>query len=224
MSEKPPGDATHGAEEPYRPEAPGRRGPITERKPGAGRGIAALRRRDRGKNDGWIRAFLREVPFGFLATVHDGEPFLNSNLFVYVEEDHALYFHTARTGRTPENVAQGGRCSFSAASMGRFLPADTALEFGVEYCSVVAFGNVCVVSDPGERRKVLERIMEKYAPHLEPGRDYRPITDQELRRTAVHRMVIDAWSGKELASEPGFPGAYDLPRPGPPFRPRRRGS
>ncbi len=50
--------------------------------------------------------------------------------------------------------------------------------------------------------------MKKYAPHLEPGTDYRPIAPDELIRTAVIRIDIDAWSGKEKKEAPGFPGAY----------------
>ena len=28
-----------------------------------------LRRRDRGKDEGWVRAFMERAPFGYLATV-----------------------------------------------------------------------------------------------------------------------------------------------------------
>lgn len=180
--------------------------------------IEKVRRRDRGKDDDWIREFLARASFGFLATVADGRAFLNSNLFAYDAEGHRIYVHTARTGRTPENVARGGPGTFSAAAMGRLLPAAEALEFSVEYAAVVAFGELHPVVDAAEKRRALERVMEKYAPHLEPGRDYRPITDAELARTAVHRLDITAWSGKEKAAEPGFPGAYSLPAIRPPVR------
>jgi nitroimidazol reductase NimA-like FMN-containing flavoprotein (pyridoxamine 5'-phosphate oxidase superfamily) len=100
--------------------------------------------------------------------------------------------------------------------MGRLLPADEALEFSVEYAAVVVFGTVRAVRDPEEKRRVLERIMTKYAPRLLPGRDYRPITDGELRRTAVHSLEIEAWSGKEKVAPRDFPGAHRLPAFEPP--------
>ena len=28
------------------------------------------------------------------------------------------------------------------------------------------------------------------------GREFRPITDDELRRTSVHAIAVDSWSGK----------------------------
>ena len=44
------------------------------------------------------------MPVGALATIHDGQPFINSNLFVYDEQAHCIYMHTARVGRTQANV------------------------------------------------------------------------------------------------------------------------
>src|SRR5690606_7449645 len=100
-----------------------------------------VRRRDRAVDDeAWIRAFLHRAPVGVLATVHDGQPFLNPNLFVYDEAAHALYFHTARAGRTPANLSAPAPVCFSASEMGRLLPAPEALHFSVEFASVVVFG------------------------------------------------------------------------------------
>jgi hypothetical protein len=51
-------------------------------------------------------------------------------------------------------------------------------------------------------------LLDKYAPHLKPGRDYRPIVDAELARTAVYRIQIESWSGKRKQATPDFPGAF----------------
>jgi uncharacterized protein len=183
----------------------------------AGATLVEPRRRDRAKDEAWIRTFLRQAPFGFLATVEDGRPFLNSNLFVFDEDRHAIYLHTARTGRTPEAVDRSGPATFSAAVMGRLLPASEALEFSVEYAGVVVYGTAHPVDDDVEKRRILQLILDKYAPHLEPGRDYRPIVPEELRRTAVHRLDVESWSGKEKTVPRDFPGAYTLEAPVPPI-------
>lgn len=177
-------------------------------------GIAEVRRRDRGKDDGWIAEFLGRAPFGFLATVDEGQPFLNSNLFVYDPDEHAIFLHTARVGRTPGLLTDPGRVAFSAAVVGRLLPADEALEFSAEYASVVAFGTARTLQEPEAKRRALQLLLDRYAPHLRPGRDYRAITEAELRRTAVYRVDIDAWSGKEKAAPDDHPGALPLPLPG----------
>lgn len=179
---------------------------------------SALRRRDRGKDEQWIRGLLRASGMGFLATVDDeGQPFLNSNLFVFDEERHCLYLHTHRTGRTRDNVASHDRVAFSVAAMGRLLPAPEALEFSVEYAGAVVFGKGTIVEDPEECRHGLRILLEKYAPHLRYGVDYRATTDDELKRTAVYRIDIEAWSGKQKEVAEDFPGAFDFPSVPVPF-------
>src|SRR5436309_348199 len=50
-----------------------------------------VRRHDRQVTDEtWVRDFLRHAPAGTLATVAGGQPFVNMNIFVYSEPDHAL--------------------------------------------------------------------------------------------------------------------------------------
>lgn len=180
-------------------------------------GRARVRRRDRALEDDWIRSALRRAPWGFLATVSDGQPFLNSNLFVYDEDRHAIWMHTARLGRTRTNLDGDDRVCFAVATMGRMLPADEALEFSVEYAGVTVFGRGHVVEDPTEKELGLQLLLDRYAPHLRPGRDYRPIVPEELKRTAVYRIDIEAWSGKRKQEDPDFPGAFTVPDGGFPW-------
>jgi nitroimidazol reductase NimA-like FMN-containing flavoprotein (pyridoxamine 5'-phosphate oxidase superfamily) len=126
--------------------------------------INAVRRSDRAVTDeAWIKERLRSAPFGTLATVYDGQPFINPNIFVYDEADHALYMHTAWLGRTRTNIESDGRVCFSVSEMGRLLPADTALEFSVEYSSVVVFGHAHVIEDGVEAARALQKLLGKYA-------------------------------------------------------------
>ncbi len=37
------------------------------------------------------------------------------------------------------------------------------------------------------------------------------MTDEELTRTAVYRIEIETWSGKQKEVAADFPGAYELP-------------
>jgi nitroimidazol reductase NimA-like FMN-containing flavoprotein (pyridoxamine 5'-phosphate oxidase superfamily) len=177
-----------------------------------------VRRADRAVNDeAWIASFLTEAPYGFLATSDEGIPFINSNLFVFDASRQCIYLHTARLGRTRSNIEageQGVPVCFSISTMGRLLPADEALEFSVEYTGVTVFGTAQVVDDVDEQRHGLQMLLDKYFPHLQPGRDYRPIIDEELKRTSVYRVDIREWSGKRKHVADDFPGAFlveDLP-------------
>jgi nitroimidazol reductase NimA-like FMN-containing flavoprotein (pyridoxamine 5'-phosphate oxidase superfamily) len=171
--------------------------------------LATPRRRDRAVDDeAWIREFLHRAAYGDLATVCDGQPFLNMNIFVYDEARHAIYLHTARNGRTWANVQADGRVCFGVSSMGRLLPASTALHFSVEYAGVTVFGRASIVTDEVEARDALQQLLDKYAPHLRPGRDYRPIVPEELAVTAVYRIDISEWGGKQKVAPADFPGAF----------------
>lgn len=172
--------------------------------------LTHVRRQDRAvKDEDWIKAFLHRSAVGMLATVAEGQPFINSNIFAYDEAAHCIYTHTAKTGRTPTNVESSGeRVCFSISEMGRMLPADTALEFSVEYAGVVIFGSAEVVHDEAESIHALQLILDKYAPHLKAGEDYRPPVAEELKRTAVFRIKIEQWSGKKKEVDGDFPGAF----------------
>ncbi|MCL4872067.1 MAG: pyridoxamine 5'-phosphate oxidase family protein [Anaerolineae bacterium] len=173
-----------------------------------------VRRKDRQVTDEtWIRGMLNAAATGTLATVYEGQPFLNSNLYVYDEGHNAIYLHTAHLGRTRANLEAEDKVCFTVMEMGRLLPAEQALEFSVEYASVVVFGRGRVVTDPTEAEYGLQRLLDKYAPHLRPGEHYRPIMPEELKRTAVYRIHIDQWSGKRKIVAADFPGAYHYEPP-----------
>jgi hypothetical protein len=171
--------------------------------------LTTIRRKDRAVEDeAWIRAFLHRAPVGTLATVDGEHPFLHMNLFVYDEAAHCLYLHTAKAGRTRDNIEANGRVCLGVMEMGRLLPASTALEFSVEYASVIVFGTCRIISDESEAGRGLQMLLDKYAPHLRPGQDYRPPIESEIKRTAVFRIDIEAWSGKKKEVAADFPGAY----------------
>jgi len=61
---------------------------------------------------------------------------------------------------------------------------------------VIAFGKIRVLDGEEEQRRALNCLIAKYFPDMTPGVHYRPITDQELKRTSVYAITIESWSGK----------------------------
>ena len=177
---------------------------------------AQVRRSDRAVTDEtWMKELLHSAPIGVLATAYEGQPFLNSNLFVYDEARHAIYTHTARLGRTRANLEIEERVCFSVFEMGRLLPAETAFAFSVEYASIIVFGTATCLSDEQQAIAALHLLVHKYAPHLQLGQDYRGVVPEELSRTSVYRIAIEEWSGKKKEAPADFPGAYAYGYPGP---------
>jgi len=168
-----------------------------------------IRRKDRAVDDAaWIKDFLHRAPDGAIATAFEGQPFITTRNYAYDEAGRAIYLHGAKTGRFSANVKANPRVCFSVSQMGRLLPADTALEFSVEFSGVVVFGQIALVEDEKEAAHALRLILRKYFPHLRYGQDYSPVRPQELKRTAVYRIGIETWSGKRKQVEDDFSGAF----------------
>ena len=160
------------------------------------------------KDENWTKSFLKQAPAGVLATVFQDQPFLSTKMFVYDESRHVIYLHSANEGRVFTNVQENPKVCFTAFRMGRILPAAHARGFGVEYESVVVFGQIKVVETFDEMLIALQQTMDKYAPHLHSGEDYPPIDESELNGLAVYRLEISAWSAKRDQGLPDNPGAF----------------
>ena len=159
--------------------------------------INRVRRRDRAvEDDDWIRAFLRGARYGVVATESDGQPFINPVLFVYDEETQAIHFHTGREGRIFANIAAKPQVCFNASRMGELIADTEAWRFDVAYDSVIVFGTATVLDDAAKATRALRLLLAKYFPDLRYGEDYTPITPEQLARTAVCHLDIEAWSGK----------------------------
>lgn len=159
-------------------------------------------RRDRAVTDeNWIRAFLREAPFGVLATENDGQPHLHPLVFAYDRESGAICFHGGRAGQLFSNVQANPRVCFNAAVMGSPVAGSRACDFDVEYESVTVYGEVRIIEDEEEAVRTLRLLLDKYYPELQYGRDYQPIPRERLAETAVYCLQISSWSGKRNVPE-----------------------
>ena len=150
------------------------------------------------RDDEWIRAFLHEAKVGHIASARrNGQLFLNPTTFWFDEADHQIIFHSNVAGRIRSNIERNSRVCFEASELGKMLPANVALEFSLQFRSVVVFGTARLVNDPEEARGVMYGLIHKYFPGMTAGKEFREITDKELKRTSVYAIQIEEWSGKE---------------------------
>jgi uncharacterized protein len=159
------------------------------------------RRRQNALDDAETRVLIAQLEIGHVATVWGEQPFINPTTFWYDPAAHALYFHSNVVGRMRANSEHHARVCFEASRYGRFLPSNIALEFSVQYESVVAYGVIRLLEAPDEKRHALAGLLTKYFPKMRAGHEYRPITDQELKRTSVYALAIESWSGKRNWAE-----------------------
>lgn len=180
----------------------------------ANKGRNEIRRSDYAVEDEkWIKDLLARGVIASLATEHKSQPFLTPILFLYIEEDQAVYFHTANVGRTRANIESNPQGCLNVSEYGRMLPHQDALEFNIEYKSVTLFGPIKVVEEENQAGVLLQKMLDKYAPHLKPGKDYNPVQPEEIKRTAVYKLSIEDWSAKQQLEDEDYPGAYYFPFP-----------
>lgn len=153
------------------------------------------------RDEAWIRVLLHRAEIGHLGHARGEQPFITPTNYWYDEANQRIIFHSNISGRLRANLEANPRACLEIMEMGRFLPANTALEFGVQYRSVMVFGQVELIHDPEEQRGVLYALIAKYFPDMTPGKEFRPITDGELARTTVYALRIESWSGKENWNE-----------------------
>jgi hypothetical protein len=175
------------------------------------RPLTQVRRKDRRLDDvEWQDRLLRTAAVGHLALGWEGQPLLHSNLYWY--DGQAVYLHTAGAGRLRALLEAGPRpACWTAVEHGRILPARTPFDFSTEYASIILYGTAELVTDPAEKRRALEGLMAKYAPHLTAGVDYEPMPDRDIDLTSVIRLTI----AERVAKHNIKPEAYDAyPYPG----------
>jgi len=154
------------------------------------------RRPQNAQDDAWIRDFLRTAPIGHIATRWGDQPFITPSTFWYDEASHRIVFHSNVLGRVRANSEQHEEVCLEASRFGSLLPSNIALEFSVQYESVVVFGKIQVVEEIEAKREALYGLIGKYFTEMKAGAEYRPITDTELLRTSVYAIAVTHWSGK----------------------------
>lgn len=104
-----------------------------------------------------------------------------------------LYIHGAKASRMLKALTEGEACITMAIADGLVL-ARSALHHSMNYRSVVIYGRFEPVTDPLEKQRSLQALIDG----LYPGRwdTLRPINDKELNATSVLRILLAEASAK----------------------------
>lgn len=149
------------------------------------------------RDDDWIREILHRGQVAHIGTRWDDQPFVTPTNYFFDEAARRLVFHSNLAGRLRANIERHPRVTAEVSEMGRVLPSNIALEFSQQYRSVMVFGEARIIPDGAESRDLMHALIAKYFPQMELGKDYRPATEAELKRTTVYALQIESWSGKE---------------------------
>ncbi len=144
-----------------------------------------------------MEILLKRMPVGRLAVVTEDGPYVVAVNYVFFEG--SIYFHSSQTGRKMEALHADPRVCFLVDEVGPQVLWDQGCGISQVYKSVICFGKAELVEAPSEKRRVFEKMVQKYVPSSYP---VSPLTDQNIQRAAVVRIAIESMSGKENILSP----------------------
>jgi nitroimidazol reductase NimA-like FMN-containing flavoprotein (pyridoxamine 5'-phosphate oxidase superfamily) len=112
---------------------------------------------------------------------------------IHWRDGEYLYIHGAKASRMLKALTEGEACVTIALADGLVL-ARSAMHHSMNYRSVVIYGQFELVTEPAEKVRSLQALIEG----LYPGRwdTLRPINDKELNATSVLRIPLTEASAK----------------------------
>jgi nitroimidazol reductase NimA-like FMN-containing flavoprotein (pyridoxamine 5'-phosphate oxidase superfamily) len=146
-----------------------------------------------------MKLLLERMPVGRLAVTTEDGPYIIPVNYLFFEG--SIYFHSGLSGRKMEALQADSRVCFLVDEVGPQVLWEQGCGISQVYKSVVCFGKAEFVEGPLEKRGILERMVQKYVPSSYP---VSPMTDQNVKKTAVVRIVIESMSGKEYVLSPSY--------------------
>jgi nitroimidazol reductase NimA-like FMN-containing flavoprotein (pyridoxamine 5'-phosphate oxidase superfamily) len=145
-----------------------------------------------------VYAVLDEGLLAHVGFMQDDRPIVVP--MVYGRDGDRLYIHGAKAARFAKLMGPGVPVCITVTLIDGLVVARSAFHCSMNYRSVVIHGTARLVTDPAEA----ERAVTSVTDHLLPGRwaESRPMTEKELRATAVLRVEIDATSMKSRSGAP----------------------
>jgi len=125
------------------------------------------------------------------------------------EEPNSLYLHGGVKSRVMDHLATGAPVCVTVTLLDGLVYAKTALHHSMNYRSVVVFGRGRLVEDPAKKGAVLEKMIRRYWPDRQVGRDYSAAPEGHLKITSLAEIQIETMSAKLREGGPNGPGDND---------------
>ncbi len=165
--------------------------------------VRVRRKPDRGRYEREvIDAILDAGLVAHVGYVVDGQPYVIPTLY-WRDGDH-VYWHGSAASRMIRTIASGAPVCLTVSHLDSIILARSGFNSSADYRSVVVIGVAEVVPDDGKAA-----ALDGFLDYLAPGRsaDVRPMTEKELKQTAVVRLSLDEASAKVrdagLGDDPG---------------------
>jgi nitroimidazol reductase NimA-like FMN-containing flavoprotein (pyridoxamine 5'-phosphate oxidase superfamily) len=114
-----------------------------------------------------IEGLLNKAQVGRIATQNpEGYPYVVPVHFVY--HNGKIYIHGLPKGQKIENIINNPKVGFEIDEMLdlKYDGVEIGCDVNTEFNSVIAIGNAAILKDLADKREVLNKIVDKYTPHL----------------------------------------------------------
>jgi uncharacterized protein len=138
-----------------------------------------------------MELLLERMPVGRLAVMTEDGPYIVAVNYLFLEG--SIYFHSGQAGRKIEALQADSRVCFLVDDVGPQVLWENGCGISQIYESVICFGKAEFVEEPVEKRRILDRMVRKFVPVNYP---FPPMKDQNIKMTAVIKIVIESMSGK----------------------------
>ena len=145
-----------------------------------------------------VHAILDEGLVCHVGFVQEGQPFVIPS--AYARAGDRLVIHGSAASRMVKALAGGAPACATVTLLDGLVLARSGFHHSMNYRSVVVVGTATEVTDPAEKRRALDAIVE----HVAPGRaaSVRPPSENELRATRVVTLPLDEASAKVRTGPP----------------------
>jgi uncharacterized protein len=152
-----------------------------------------MRRKDREISDiKEIETIIAGCDVCSVALTSRNVPYLVTMNFGYVGGDApVLYFHCAPEGRKIEMISKNNYVCFGMDTDHIMYKGEKGCDWGMNYSSVVGYGNIFIVKDEAEKISGLTHIMNQYG-----GSGCYSFDEKILSRTTVLRLEITEMTAK----------------------------
>lgn len=149
------------------------------------------RMRNHQLNEEQITSILTKAPVGNIATINEnGYPYVVPVHFIYYEDK--IYIHGLPRGQKISNILENEKVCFQIYDMKGFIFDNSPCDINTEYESVVITGTATTIEDLNLKETVLNKIVEKYTPHLGGTK----LPENMIKGTAVIEITIKELTGK----------------------------
>jgi hypothetical protein len=145
-----------------------------------------------------IHAILDEGLVCHVGFVDEGQPFVIPSAYARVGE--RLVVHGSAASRMVKALAAGTPACVTVTLLDGLVLARSGFHHSMNYRSVLVVGTATELTEPVEKRRALDAIVE----HVVPGRvaSVRPPSENELRATRVVALPLDEASAKVRTGPP----------------------